>query len=137
MQQQATVTWSGEGMRFEGRSASGHSVAIDGDRAAGASPMELVELALGGCSSIDVVLILQKMRQEITGCQCVLSATRRDEAPRIFTALHARFIVTGRGLEAAKVERAVALSLEKYCSVALSLHPDIAVTSSFEVVEAA
>ncbi len=129
----ATVTWTGEGLRFEGRSNSGHTLAIDGDVEEAPSPMELVQIAVGACSSIDVVMILQKMREPIDDCRCELSAERREEAPRLFTRIHAHYVVAGQGLDAAKVERAIKLSLERYCSVSLMLAGNVEITSSFEI----
>lgn len=132
---QARVKWV-EGMTFLGESASGHQLLMDGhagDKAP--SPMELVLMATGGCSSIDVVSILQKGRYEVTDCEVKLTSERREEAPRIFTHINLHFIVTGKNLKEAAVSRAVDLSAEKYCSVALMLGKAVDITHSYEVIE--
>jgi putative redox protein len=132
----STVTWTTEGLVFEGVSASGHRLSIDGDSKRAPSPMECLQMSVGACSSVDVVMILQKMREDISGCRCELSGMRRETSPRLFTAIHAHYVVSGRGLSRVKVARAVALSMEKYCSVSLMLQETVEMTSSFEVVDA-
>lgn len=94
-------------------------------------------MAAGGCSAIDVVSILQKGRNNISGCEVKLSSTRREDAPRLFTHINLHFIVTGVGLTDKMVERAVTLSAEKYCSVALMLEKAVKVTHSHEIVTTA
>ncbi|HEX9709830.1 MAG TPA: OsmC family protein [Candidatus Thermoplasmatota archaeon] len=120
----AKVSWV-DGMRFMGTSGTGHSVVMDAkfeDRApSAASPMEHVLLALGGCSSIDVVEILRKKRQPFTGVEVELDADRRAEPPRVFTKVKLMFVVRGTGVSEAAVKQAVDLSMEKYCSVAATL----------------
>ncbi|SLM64850.1 MULTISPECIES: OsmC family protein [Dickeya] len=131
---QARVKWV-EGLTFLGESASGHQVLMDGNSGDKApSPMEMVLMAAGGCSAIDVVSILQKGRHDVADCEVRLSAERREEAPRLFTAINLHFIVTGKALSEKAVERAVALSAEKYCSVALMLEKTVTVTHSHEVI---
>ena len=98
-----------------------------------ASPMEAVLLAVGACSSIDVVEILKKSRQAITGCECQLDAQRADEAPRVFTEIHAHYVVSGENLSEKHVQRAVQLSAEKYCSVMLMLEGKVKITTSFTI----
>ncbi|MFV1005171.1 OsmC family protein, partial [Klebsiella pneumoniae] len=116
---QARVKWV-EGLTFLGESASGHQILMDGNSGDKApSPMEMVLMAAGGCSAIDVVSILQKGRQDVVDCEVKLTSERREEAPRLFTHINLHFIVTGRDLKDAAVARAVDLSAEKYCSVAL------------------
>ena len=118
---QARVKWV-EGLTFLGESASGHQILMDGNSGDKApSPMEMVLMAAGGCSAIDVVSILQKGRQDVVDCEVKLTSERREEAPRLFTHINLHFIVTGRDLKDAAVARAVDLSAEKYCSVALML----------------
>jgi putative redox protein len=95
--------------------------------------MEMVLMAAGGCSAIDVVSILQKGRNDITDCEVKLTSERREEAPRYFVKIHLHFIVTGNELTDKAVERAVQLSAEKYCSVALMLEKTVEVTHSFEI----
>ncbi|MGM3173341.1 OsmC family protein [Dickeya lacustris] len=131
---QARVKWV-EGLTFLGESASGHQVLMDGNSGDKApSPMEMVLMAAGSCSAIDVVSILQKGRHDVTDCEVRLSAERREEAPRLFTAINLHFIVTGNALSEKAVERAVSLSAEKYCSVALMLEKAVQITHSHEVV---
>ncbi|MEA9390878.1 OsmC family protein [Acerihabitans sp. TG2] len=130
---QARVKWV-EGLSFMGESASGHQVLMDGNAGEKApSPMEMVLMSVGGCSAIDVVSILQKGRQDVRDCEVKLTSERRDEAPRIFTYINLHFIVTGSDLSDKSVERAVALSAEKYCSVSLMLGQSVRMTHSFEV----
>ena len=131
---QARVKWV-EGLSFIGESASGHQVLMDGNSGGKApSPMEMVLMATGGCSAIDVVSILQKGRQDVVDCEVKLTSERREEAPRLFTHINLHFVVTGRNLTDAVVERAVTLSADKYCSVALMLGKGAEITHSFEVV---
>ncbi|APC10078.1 MULTISPECIES: OsmC family protein [Providencia] len=130
---EARVKWV-EGLSFLGESASGHQVMMDGNAGDKApSPMEMVLMAAGGCSAIDVVSILQKGRNDITDCEVKLTSQRREEAPRYFVKIHLHFIVTGNELTEKTVERAVQLSAEKYCSVALMLEKTVEVTHSFEI----
>ncbi|WP_192456570.1 OsmC family protein [Musicola keenii] len=132
---QARVKWV-EGLTFLGESASGHQVLMDGNAGDKApSPMEMVLMAVGGCSAVDVVSILQKGRQDVADCEVRLTSERREEAPRMFTMINLHFIVKGRGMTDKAVERAVALSAEKYCSVALMLGKAVNITHSHEVVE--
>lgn len=133
---QARVKWV-EDLTFLGESSSGHQIIMDGNAGDKApSPMEMVLMAAGGCSAIDVVSILQKGRNNITGCEVKLSSTRREEAPRLFTHINLHFIVTGNNLVGSVVERAVSLSAEKYCSVALMLEKTVQVTHSHEIISA-
>ncbi|MGO4998156.1 OsmC family protein [Oceanisphaera sp. W20_SRM_FM3] len=132
----ATVTWL-DGMCFEGLSESGHKILLDGTNPGkGASPMEVVLLGAGGCSAIDVVSILEKGRQQVTGCVVELEADRAEQAPRVFTNLNMHFIVTGTDLSEKQVARAVSLSMEKYCSVMKMLDKALDASSSFEIRQA-
>lgn len=131
----ASVTWTDK-LAFKGRSGSGHDVAIDGGRATGASPMELILLGLGGCSSVDVVMILERMRQPVTACVCDVEATRAGTDPKVFTAIHLHFRVAGDGLDPAKVARAIDLSAEKYCSASIMLSKAAKISHDFEIVAA-
>lgn len=139
---QARIKWI-DGRRFVGQSHSGHGVLIDGsagaegNNASGASPMELLLLGLGGCASIDVVLILEKARQVIEGCECVIEAERAETAPRVFTKINMIFIVTGAGMSVAKVENAAKLSAEKYCSASMMLGKAVDITHEVRVVDTA
>ncbi len=130
---QARVKWV-EGLSFIGESASGHQILMDGNAGEKApSPMEMVLMAAGGCSAIDVVSILQKGRQDVRDCEVKLISERRDESPRLFTHINLHFIVSGNGLTDKIVERAVELSAEKYCSVLLMLSKSVNFTHSFEI----
>jgi len=122
---QATITWMEEA-RFVAESGSGHSVVIDGPpdhggKNQGVRPMEMILMGLGACTSFDVVDILKKSRQPVTNCVTQLTAERADTVPAVFTRIHIHFKVTGRGLNARKVARAVDLSAEKYCSASIML----------------
>ena len=133
---EAKVKWV-DNLSFLGESSSGHQVMMDGNSGDKApSPMEMVLIAAGGCSAIDVVSILQKGRNEVTGCEVKLTSERREEVPRYFTKINLHFIVTGKGLTEKVVERAVQLSAEKYCSVSLMLEKAVTVTHSFEMIDA-
>ena len=129
------VEWTGTGLAFRGGGTepATPAVTIDGDGEQGPSPMLALLLAAAGCSGADVVVILEKMRVPIRGLSIDVSGTRRDEEPRRYTHLMFRFRVEGDGVESAKVERAVALSIDKYCSVVASLAPDLRVEYQVEV----
>jgi len=127
-------------MTFVGESGSGHSVVMDGapeagGRNLGIRPMEMLLLGLGGCTAFDVVSILHKSRQNIVDCEVEIEAERAAEVPRVFTGIHVHFIVSGKGLDPAKVERAVNLSADKYCSASRMLEKAAKITHDFEVVE--
>jgi putative redox protein len=98
-------------------------------------PMETVLAGTGGCTAYDVVLILKRGRHDVTGCQIKLTAERAPTEPKVFTAIHMHFVVTGRGLKQEVVERAVALSHEKYCSASIMLGKTAVMTTSVELIE--
>jgi putative redox protein len=128
-------------MSFVGESGSGHAVVMDGapefgGRNLGMRPMEMLLLGLGGCSSFDVVLILQKSKQQVLDCEVLMEAERADKDPKVFTRIHLHFVVSGRNLSPEKVERAVKLSAEKYCSASIMLGKTAEITHDFEVCEA-
>ncbi|MCG5486187.1 MULTISPECIES: OsmC family protein [Sinorhizobium] len=135
----ARIKWV-EGRTFVGESGSGHKVVL-GTAAGpdsptpGPSPMEMVLIGTGGCSAFDVVHILEKGREAVEDCVVEMDADRADQDPRVFTRIHMHFIVKGRGLAAKKVERAVALSIEKYCSASAMLAKTATITHDFEVVD--
>jgi len=137
----ASVSWV-DGVRFLAESGSGHTVVLEGPdthggRNTGMRPMELLLLGVGGCSSFDVLTILQKARQAVTDCRCELTAERADAVPAVFTAIHLNFIVTGKGLKEAQVKRAVELSAEKYCSASIMLGAaGVKITHGYEMIEA-
>ncbi len=129
------LDWSGTGTQFVGAGTepSTPSIAVDGDGSAGPSPMLALLLACGACTGADVVTILRKMRVDLKTLRIAVSGVRRDEAPRRFTVVRFHFTLAGEGLDRRKAERAVALSLEKYCSVLHSLAADIRVDSEIEL----
>lgn len=131
---QAEVKWI-EDFKFLGESQSGHSVVMDGNSGATApSPMEMVLMAAGGCSSVDVVDGLKTANQKVTSCVAKLTTERRDTAPRIFTSVNIHFEVSGDSLDEAIVAKVAADSLEKYCSVCLMLGEGVKMTHSWEIV---
>ena len=130
-----------EGITFVAESGSGHAVVMDaspdvGGRNLGARPMEMVLMGAGGCSAIDVVHILRKARQDFVDCVVELEAERAPEDPKVFTRIHMHFTVTGKGIPATAVERAIALSHEKYCSASIMLGKTAEITTGFDLVEA-
>ena len=136
----ARVKWL-DNMSFVGESGSGHSVVMDGAADSGgrnlaARPMEMVLMGMGGCTAFDVVMILQKSRQPIADCIVEISAERADEIPKVFTRIHVHYIVKGKGLDASKVEKAINLTAEKYCSVSVMLEKTAEITHDFEIIEA-
>jgi putative redox protein len=135
----ARVKWI-EGRAFVGESGSGHAVVMDGapesgGRNLGVRPMEMLLLGLGGCTAFDVVMILEKARQPVTDCVVEIEAERAPAEPKVFTRIHLVYTVTGKGLGASHVERAVSLSQEKYCSASLMLGKVAQLTHEWKVVE--
>ncbi|MGY3572105.1 OsmC family protein [Vibrio sp. SCSIO 43135] len=131
---QAEVKWVEE-FKFLGQSQSGHSIVMDGNGGATApSPMEMVLMAAGGCSSVDVVDGLKEAGQNVTGCVAKLTTERRETAPRIFTGINIHFEVSGEALDSDVVAKVAADSLEKYCSVCLMLGKGMEMTHSWEIV---
>jgi putative redox protein len=138
---ECTVRWSGEGMSFLAETGSNHLVSMDGAPDGGGRnlaprPMEMVLLGTGGCSAYDVVVILKKSGQEVTGCEVKLSAERAPADPKVFTKIHMHWTVRGRALKRNLVEHAVRLSHEKYCSATAMLAKTAEVTRDFEIIEA-
>jgi putative redox protein len=134
------VKWV-EGAAFLGESGSGHAVLMDGapeagGRNLGPRPMEMLLLGLGGCSAFDVVLILKRGREKVTDCVVEIEAERAPTDPKVFTDIRLRYVVTGRSLDRAKVERAVQLSAEKYCSASAILGKTATLSHTIDVVEA-
>lgn len=128
----AHVSWD-QDLTFTGTTDSGYKTVMDGNGNA-VSPMESVLVAVGACSSIDVVDILKKGRNNVSGCNCELEAERADEPPRVFKKIHAHYTVTGEGLSEKALARAVQLSAEKYCSVMLMLKGNVEITTSYTLV---
>ncbi len=133
----ATVRWL-QPMSFVAESESGHALIIDSSPAAGGRnlgprPMELVLMGMGGCTAVDVVSILKKARQQVTDCVVELSAERADSVPKVFTRIHARYVVSGRQLSEKSVARAVSLSADKYCSVTRMLAGTAEITHDYRI----
>jgi len=136
----ARIKWV-QDVTFLGESGSGHAVVMDGPtdfggRNLGVRPMEMLLLGMGGCASFDVVLILNRSRQAITDCVAEIEAERAEQDPKVFTAIHVHFIVTGRQLNEKRVARAVELSAEKYCSASIMLGKTATITHDYEIREA-
>ena len=135
------VSWNGpSGMSFRAETGTGHMVAMDGAPEAGGHnlaprPMETVLAGTGGCTAYDVVLILKRGREDVRGCDVTLQAERAETDPKVFTRIHMHFTVTGKSVPAAAVERAVALSHDKYCSATIMLAKMAEITHTVEIVE--
>ncbi|MCG7657859.1 OsmC family protein [Wielerella bovis] len=130
-----------DGRCFVAANERGNSIIMDGTSAdeglkRGASPMEVLLMGVAGCSSIDVVDIVKKQRQDIVDCIATVEAERVDSIPRVFSKIHLHFKIIGRGLKEDAVAKAVQLSAEKYCSASIMLGKAVPITHSFEVVEA-
>ena len=145
-----TVSWTGNtgtrsGMGFIAETGSGHILAMDGAPDAerpesggqnlAPRPMEAVLAGTGGCTAYDVVLILKRGRHDVRGCSVRLTSERAATEPKVFTRIHMHFTVTGRGIPASAVERAIAMSHEKYCSASIMLGKTAQITTGFEIVE--
>ena len=131
-----------EDVCFMAESDSGHALIMDGapdigGRNLGPRPMEMLLMGTGGCTSVDVVMILKKSRQDITGCEVEVSAERAGEHPKVFTKIHMHFTVRGRGVRPELVDRAIKLSAEKYCSASIILGKTAVMTHDFEIIEEA
>jgi len=126
--------------RFIAWDAAGHGVVMDskpeykGD-GSGVRPVELVLYGLGGCTGMDVISILEKKRQDVTGLELIVTGEQREEQPRFYDTVHVEYVITGRGVSPAAVERAIELSEEKYCSVRGMFRPEVAVTHSYRIIE--
>jgi len=138
---ECTVRWHGEaGMAFVAETGSGHLLAMDGavdggGRNLAPRPMETVLAGTGGCTAYDVVLILKRGRQQVTGCVVKIDADRAETEPKVFTRIHMHFTVSGRSLNEAAVARAIQLSHEKYCSASAMLAKTAQITTGFDIVE--
>lgn len=135
----ARIKWI-EQMAFVGETESGHAVVMDaaaavGGRNLGPRPMEMLLLGAGGCSSIDVISILKKMRQAVSDCYVEIEAERAETDPKVFTKIHLHFVIKGKDIKAEAVEKAVKLSAEKYCSASIMLGATAAMTHDFEIQE--
>ncbi len=148
---ECTVSWTGatgarSGMGFLAETGTGHVLVMDGAPDAAKPenggqnlaprPMETVLAGTGGCTAYDVVLILKRGRHAVTGCSVKLTSERADTDPKVFTRIHMHFTVTGKAIPAAAVERAIAMSHEKYCSASAMLAKTAQMTTSFDLLEA-
>lgn len=137
-----TVRWTGAeaGMSFIAETGSGHAVLMDGAPEAGGRnlaprPMEMLLAGAGGCTAFDVVMILKKGRQAISGCDVSLTAERAETDPKVFTRIHFHYRVKGKQLRADSVARAIDLSKDKYCSASIILGKTAEITHDFEIIE--
>ncbi|MBK1700302.1 OsmC family protein [Thiococcus pfennigii] len=133
----ARVEWV-DGAAMSAESGSGHALVLDGPpehggRNLGPRPMELLLIGMGGCTEFDVLHILRRARQDVTACVVELEAERAETDPKVFTRIHAHFILTGRDLNPRQVERAIRLSAEKYCSASIMLGATAEVTHDYEI----
>ena len=148
---ECTVSWTGalgtrSGMGFVAETGSGHTLVMDGAPDAekpdnggqnlAPRPLETVLAGTGGCTAYDVVLILRRGRHDVRGCSVKLTAERATEDPKVFTRIHMHVSVSGKALPAAAVERAIAMSHEKYCSASIMLGKTAEISTSFELLEA-
>ena len=148
---ECTVSWTGalttrSGMGFVAETGSGHTLVMDGapdpakpdngGQNLAPRPMETLLAGTGGCSAYDVVLILKRGRHDVRGCSVKLTAERAEVEPKVFTRIGMHFTVTGKGIPAAAVERAIAMSHEKYCSASIMLAKTAEIVSTFELLEA-
>jgi len=134
-----SIKWAGEAS-FEAETGSGHKITMDGAQEyggldKGARPMEMLLVGLGGCTSFDVVLILKRSRQDVRDCVAEISAERAETDPKVFTKIHIKFVLTGKNLDPTRVERAVKLSEEKFCSASIMLGKTAEITHEIEIVQ--
>ena len=136
---EAQVTWV-DGLLFVGQTSSGKAIIIDGRKEVGGSelgptPMELVLIALAGCTAMDVISILKKQRQKVTSFQVKVRAERAEEHPKVYTEFHIEYIVKGRGISEEGLKRAIQLSREKYCSVGAMLEKAAPIQTSYTIID--
>ncbi len=129
-----------DGMEFRGTSGTGHRITMDADqpvggRNAGLRPMEMLLVGFGGCTGMDVISILRKKRQNVTGLEMNVKGEQQDDYPHIFKEVHIEYVVKGKGVEQQAVERSIQLSLDKYCSVGATLAKTGTITHSYRIVE--
>jgi putative redox protein len=128
-------------MHFSGAASSGHSLVLDADEQSGGSnrgfrPMELLLVGFGGCTGMDVISILRKKRQNVTGLEMNVKGEKAESHPHVFTTVQIEYVVKGKGVQKEAVERAIALSLDKYCSVGATLGKTAKITHSYRIIEA-
>ena len=148
---ECTVSWTGaagtrSGMGFVAETGSGHTLVMDGAPDAAKPenggqnlaprPMETVLAGTGGCTAYDVVLILKRGRHDVRGCSVKLTTERADTDPKVFTKIHMHFSLSGKNLPSTAIERAIAMSHEKYCSASIMLGKTAQITTGFEIIEA-
>ncbi|MGC8716953.1 MAG: OsmC family protein [bacterium] len=129
---EAKVSWQKEGLKFLGHIDGSPEVIMDSEN--GPTPMELVLMALGGCTGMDVISILQKMRQDVKNFEINLTAEKAQEYPKVFTKIHLEYVVYGTNLDEGSVKKAIDLSREKYCSVSAMLRKTSEITYSWKIV---
>ena len=134
-----SVKWI-DGMLMVGKSDSGHAIVMDGPPEIGGGnlgvrPMEMLLLGMAGCTMIDVVSTLNKMREDVVDCQTQVSADRAEEYPKVFTNIHVHFILRGKQLNPSKVDKAIKLSAEKYCSASIMIGKTAIITHDYEIIE--
>ena len=134
-----SVKWI-EGMLMVGKSDSGHAIVMDGPpeidgENLGVRPMEMLLLGMAGCTMIDVVSTLKKMREDVVDCQTQVSADRAEEYPKVFTNIHVHFILRGNQLNPSNVDKAIKLSAEKYCSASIMIGKTAIITHDYEIIE--
>ncbi len=127
-------------MQFTGKATSGHTLSMDADEASGGHntgfrPMELLLVGFGGCSGMDVISILRKKRQPVSGLEINVKGEKTDDYPKVYREVHIEYVVKGIGVEKEAVERAIKLSLEKYCSVGATLAKAGTITHNYKIVE--
>ena len=137
---QASLKWQ-DGLTFVGQNDSGHTVMVTNDRdeqgeRTGISPIQLTALSLGGCTAMDVISILKKKRQAVSDFEVVVRTERVEEYPRVWSQAEIEFIVRGKDIDPAAVERAIELSAEKYCSVSNMLRQGVEISHSYKIIEA-
>ncbi len=135
----AKIIWQHD-VQFEGQTQSGHSIMMDGapdmgGQNAGARPMELLLIGMGGCTAFDVVGILKKARAELEGLSISITAERAEEIPKVFTAINLHFTARGKNIKEQVLKRAIDLSAEKYCSASIMLGQMAKITHSYEIVD--
>jgi len=135
MERNHRVKWAGD-LRFIGTGGSGHSTVIDGDKKSGLSPMELLLLGTGGCACIDLVMILEKGRQKVIDAWVEIGGERREEMPNYYTHIEMHFVVKGIDVKENRVERAIDLAMEKYCSASAQMAALAEIKTSYEIIEA-
>jgi putative redox protein len=138
---EAQVTWTGPGMRLVGEANGSPGIVIDSvggtyGTHTGPTPMELILLGLAGCTGMDVISIMAKMRQPMTNLQVRISAERADSHPKVYTSIHVEYVAYGEGIEESAIERAIELSETRYCSASAMLRESVDITNSFRIVEA-